>query len=430
MKEKIQKSTGLSGAILIGLGSILGTGAYLSLGLAADPGLAGYYLPFALLAAGLLALLNGLSSAQLAAVHPVSGGTYEYANRFIGPHTGFLAGWMFLCAKSASAATAALALAEYIFSLMSLGHDFRVPAALLIVSLVTLFVLLGLRRTNRLNLFLVLFAAGGLMAFILYIYLHAQQNSSGNPVEPPGLYGFASATALLFVAFTGYGRIATMGEEVYYPQRTIPLAVVITLLICVLLYTGVALAGLHAAGPKQFFHFTLEGSPLPLTLKSAGAGSAVVFLVVAGAFCALTGVLLNLIPGLSRVWMAMGRRGDLPAGIARLNTDRTSPVTAVTVTGVVTGLLCLTGNLQISWTFSALTVLVYYGLTNLCAMRMPANERKLPFLVPLTGFLTCLLLVFFIPVQILIYGMIAVAAGFSFRAFVAYFLKNGSSDNH
>ena len=121
----LARVVGTPGAILLGLGSIVGTGAFVSIGIAA--GVAGPSVVVATALAALLAACNGLSSAQLAADHPVSGGSYEYGYKHVSPRVGFMAGWMFLSAKSASAATAALGLAGYALDVV--GH-LRAPGYL------------------------------------------------------------------------------------------------------------------------------------------------------------------------------------------------------------------------------------------------------------------------------------------------------------
>ena len=157
MEASNQKSSnlarviGIPGAIGLGLGSILGTGVFVSLAIVT--GVAGPWAPIAVGLAGLLATCNGLSSAQLAAAHPVSGGTYEYGHKFVHPMAGYVAGWMFLVAKSASAATAALGFAAYLGQGVSAVSDLISPVnlALLLVALITLLTAGGLRRSNAVN---------------------------------------------------------------------------------------------------------------------------------------------------------------------------------------------------------------------------------------------------------------------------------------
>ncbi|MFP4124641.1 APC family permease, partial [Coleofasciculus sp.] len=162
----LKRELDVRGAILVGLGSMVGTGVFVSIGIAA--GVAGTSVILAVAIAALLAACNGLSSAQLAANHSVSGGTYEYGYRYLTPWLGFTAGWMFLLAKTASAATAALGLAGYLLNALRLdATQWLVPMALVTVVILTLIVLGGIRRSNLTNLIIVSITLLSLMIFII-----------------------------------------------------------------------------------------------------------------------------------------------------------------------------------------------------------------------------------------------------------------------
>jgi basic amino acid/polyamine antiporter, APA family len=169
----LRREVGTAGAVLLGLGSILGTGVFVSLAMAA--GAAGPAVVLAVVLAGALAAANGLSSAQLAARHPVSGGTYEYGYRELTPALGFTAGWMFLCAKSASAATAALGFAGYLLHAAEVAGcgrpaaraGWRVPAAVATALVVTALVAGGIRRSNRANAVIVTLTLAALVYFVV-----------------------------------------------------------------------------------------------------------------------------------------------------------------------------------------------------------------------------------------------------------------------
>ena len=131
----LKRYVGVKGATIIGLGSMLGTGVYLALGLAA--GIAGYFLFLSIVLASFLAMCNGFSSAQLAANHPTSGGTYEFGRIHLSKEIGFMAGWVFIFAKGASAATAGLAIAGYLQSYLNIEiqHFTTVFPALIVIAL-------------------------------------------------------------------------------------------------------------------------------------------------------------------------------------------------------------------------------------------------------------------------------------------------------
>ncbi len=393
-EQSLLREVGLAGAVLLGLGSIVGTGVYVSLGLVVD--LAGSAVVWAVALAAVVALCNGLSSAQLAAFNPVSGGTYEYGYRYLHPAAGFSAGWLFLIAKSASAATAALGIAAY----AGVGAE-RLPA-LAVLAVVTVLVLSGIRRSNQANAVVVTISVGTLAVLAIV----AGSEAVAAPSSPSGTFpDVAEAAALVFVAFTGYGRVATLGEEVRSPRRTIPIAVIITLVLTASLYVVVAFM-LSRLGPDGVG----GGSPLvPIADSTGGAGLS--GLVRLGALAAMVGVLLNLVLGLSRVVLAMGRRRDLPGGLSRLRGDKRTPAAAVMVVAMAVAAFVLVGDIRTTWSFSALTVLVYYALTNLAALRQPASERRVPVGVQVVGLVGCLGLAAFVDPQMWIWGLGLVGVG-------------------
>ncbi|TVP55987.1 MAG: APC family permease [Gemmatimonadales bacterium] len=408
----------------MGLGSIVGTGLFVSLGIAA--GVVGDGILLALPLAALLALCNGLSSAQLAAAHPVSGGTYEYGYRVLNPVLGFSAGWMFLLAKGASAATAALGLAGYLLLVggFEASRTLRVALAAGAVLLLTVLLLGGIRRTNRANILIVGITLAVLAWFLvmgLPEALRSLAEGAGGGSEPFDPFGSSPgallhATALLFVAYTGYGRIATLGEEVRDPESTIPRAIWITLGVVALLYTAVAVVALGTLGASDFAELTREtAAPLQAAAALLEAPGLAFFVGVA-AVTAMLGVLLNLILGLSRVALAMGRRSDLPPGLARVHSDSGTPRVATLTVGSVIFLLVLAGDVSLTWTFSAFTVLIYYGITNLAALRLPPEQRRYPRWIPATGLLGCLLLAFQVPVLVWATGTGILVAGLLARS--------------
>ena len=410
------------GAVLLGLGSILGTGVFVSLGIAAD--VVGSWLVPAVVVAGLVAAANGLSSAQLAAAHPVSGGTYEYGYRFLRPVAGFTAGWTFLLAKSASAATAALGCATYVLHLIggSPGRGARTTLAIGILLGVTALVAGGLRRSNRTNAVLVGATVAALVLFMAAVWSSepgaegVRPASSLLPDRAPDPASFLRGVALLFVAYTGYGRIATLGEEVREPERTIPRAIIATLLISMVLYAGVSASALRAVGARGFADATLNGSaPLEVIVASLDRPT-VAILVGAGAVTAMTGVLLNLLLGLSRVLLAMARRGDMPRPLATVRGDASGPVRAVWVTGGLTVLLVLTGDVATTWSFSAFSVLIYYGLTNLAALRLPDHLRRFPRWIAWTGLVACVALAAYVEPAVVLAGSAVIGAGLLVRS--------------
>ena len=417
---RLTRELGVFGAVMMGLGAMVGTGVFVSIGVAA--GATGASVILAVVLAAAVATCNALSSAQLAASHPVSGGTYEYGYRYLSPSLGFTAGWMFLCAKSASAATAALGFSGYLLSLLGWNTDALVWVALAGVVAFTLLVLAGIRRSSWANILIVSVTLAALIAFVATGLPDVLANGTRTlvPFFPAGgiegTRGFLYATALMFVAFTGYGRIATMGEEVTDPRRNIPRAIVATIIVAAVLYTLVAVVAIGLAGAAQFAAAARDHAT-PLAAAARGLGQPwVASLVAVGAVTAMLGVLLNLILGLSRVALAMGRRGDLPDVFARLHGQDRTPSAAVVGVGIAVCALALTGSVETTWAFSAFTVLIYYALTNLAALRLPRAERLYPRAVAVSGLVACLSLAFWVPVRIWTAGLALIAVGLLWHA--------------
>ncbi|PWN06656.1 APC family permease [Rhodohalobacter mucosus] len=411
--EELRRAIRTPGAILMGLGSIIGTGIFVSIAIATQ--VAGNGIILSVVLAAVLATLNGLSSAQLAAAHPVSGGTYEYGYRFINSWFGFTAGWMFMVAKSASAATAVLGCIGYLYYATGINSSEWMIASggLLLLFLMALLVSGGIQRSNSANKWIVSITLAGLAALVVAAFF-----VNGLPVSPitntfsvSGWDSVLFGSALMFVAYTGYGRIATLGEEVAEPAKTIPRAIIMAMILIVIIYLAVTLTALQALGADGFGE-TVEGEAAPLMIVAQSLSLPVIGPVLTiTAITAMLGVLLNLFLGLSRVLLGMARRGDVPGFISRINPVTQSPVVAVWVTCIIIGLLVLSGDVVFTWSFSAFTVLIYYSITNLTALFLPEELRLYPRIIPVLGLFGCLFLAFWIDPTILLLGAGVIGVG-------------------
>ena len=413
-KGELKREVGVFGATMMGMGAMVGTGVFVSIGIAA--GVAGPSVVLAIALAAIVATCNALSSAQLAASTPVSGGTYEYGYAYLNPWLGFTAGWMFLCAKVASAATAALGFAGYLLQALAI-EDFVVPVAVAATTALTLIVLAGIRRSSWTNVLIVSITMFALSFFVIAGSLTAWSAGS-EPWQPFFQSGegrgpvaaLLQATALMFVAFTGYARIATLGEEVKEPRSTIPRAIVYTLILSGLLYVAVGAVGISTIGPTGLAGAAQsEVAPLEVAARTFDIPGAT-WIISIGAMTAMLGVLLNLLLGLSRMLLAMGRRRDMPGVFAWVNSSG-SPVAAVIAVGAAIGALAMLGNVKATWSFSAFTVLIYYAITNLAALRLPKEERLYLPLIAWGGLAACLFLAFWVERQIWLIGLGLIGAG-------------------
>lgn len=398
-RPALERRLGLRDAVVLGLGSMVGAGVFAAVAPAAAA--AGAWLPLAVVLAGGIAWLNATSSGRLAAVHPQAGGTYVYATRRLGPRRGHLAGWAFVVGKTASCAAMAYTVGAYAWP----GSERWVALAVLavVVALGTGGIAKGARLT-RVLLALAL-AALAVVVAAAWSVAPAAGGAGGVPAAAVTPYGVLQAAGLMFFAFAGYARIATLGEEVRDPARTIPRAIDVALALTVALYLVVVLGAVRAVGVG-----TLAASPAPLAeVVAAVPGGWAGAVVRAGAVAAASGALLGLLLGVSRTVFAMARDGHLPRPLARVRHG--VPDRAELVVAVVVAVLVLLADLRHVIGFSSVTVLTYYALTHLAAWRLRPGEQRPPRAVLVLGVVGCVVLALTLPAGSVVAGAVVLAVG-------------------
>ncbi|WP_235022900.1 APC family permease [Amycolatopsis alkalitolerans] len=390
---------------------MIGAGVFAAFGPAARA--AGTGLLIGLAIAAVIAYCNATASAQLAAAYPTSGGTYIYGRERLGHWWGYTAGWGFVVGKTASCAAMALTFASY--AVPGPWWAQRVVAVAGVLALAALNYR-GVTKTAQLTRILVATSLAALAVVVAGIAAGGRagpENLGGWPAIGGG-YGILQAAGLLFFAFAGYARIATMGEEVRDPRRTIPRAIPIALLITVAVYLVVAVAVLLAAGPARL---AASAAPLTTAVQAAGAGGLAPVVRVGGALAAL-GALLALIAGIGRTSLAMARHGDLPRWLAAVHPRFQVPHHAEIALAVVVSALVATVDLRGVIGFSSFGVLIYYAIANAAAFTQPAGQRRWPRALNLLGVAGCLVLVATLPWQSVLAGVIMFAIGLAGRAAV------------
>jgi APA family basic amino acid/polyamine antiporter len=400
----LARRLGLADAISIGLGSMLGAGVFAAFAPAA--GAAGSGLLIGLVVAGLVAYANAASSAQLAAQYPTSGGAYASGREVLGPWPGYLAGWSFVIGKTASCAAMALTAAAYL-----VPETWQKPVAVVAVLALAGLNLLGVTRTALATKVLVTLVLAALAVAVIA----ASASGAGDParlaVAPLDAYGVLQSAGLLFFAFAGYARIATMGEEVRDPSRTIPRAILVALAGVLLVYAVMAVTLLSVLGPER-----LADSTAPVAEAAAAGGWTWTAPVVrTGAALAALGALLALIAGVGRTALAMGRTGDLPRWFAAVS-RRSVPHHAELALAAAVCLLIVFTDLRGAIGFSSFGVLLYYLIANLAALRQQPGHRRHPRAVAILGAVGCAVLVATLPWPSIVGGLVVVAAGVVLRA--------------
>ncbi|WP_128980854.1 APC family permease [Streptomyces roseicoloratus] len=394
MTQELRRTLGVFDAVVIGLGSMVGAGIFAALGpaaRAAGPGL----LP-ALGVAAVVAYCNAMASARLAARYPASGGTYVYGRERLGAFWGYLAGWAFVVGKTASCAAMALTVGAYVWP----DHAHAVAVAAVVV--LTAVDYAGVQKSALLARVIVAVVLAVLAAVVVAAAGagEAGRLALGGDV-PTG--GVLQAAGLLFFAFAGYARIATLGEEVRDPERTIPRAVPIALGVALVVYAAVAVTVLGVLGPGG-----LAASPAPLADAARAAGADwLVTVVTVGAAVAALGSLLSLILGVSRTTLAMARDGHLPATLAAVHPRSRVPHHAELAVGAVVAVVAATADVRGAIGFSSFAVLVYYGIANASAWTLGRRERPLAVL----GLAGCGALAFSLPPEAVLAGLGVLAVG-------------------
>lgn len=398
--SRLARRLGLADAVVIGLGAMIGAGVFAAIGPAARA--AGAGLLVGLVIAAFVAYCNAASSAQLAALYPESGGAYVYGRVRLSPFWGFLAGWGFVVGKLASCAAMALTFAGYAAPAVAR------PLAVTAVAVLTAVNYFGVHRTARLTRVLVALVLTALAVVVTAVLFGGATDPSRlSSLTAAGPHGILQAAGLLFFAFAGYARLATLGEEVIEPARTIPRAIPLALGITFLVYAAVAVSALLAVDAS-----TLAASPAPLAAAvEAGRLAMLAPAVRIGATIASLGVLLSLIVGVSRTVFAMAANRDLPRYFAAVHPRYRIPHHAEIGVGILVAAAVAVADIRSAIGFSSFAVLIYYGVTNAAALTLQTEQRRWPRWLAVAGLLGCAALAFSLPVAAVVGGSALFLAG-------------------
>ncbi len=399
-RSGLQRRLGTVDAVVIGLGSMIGAGVFVVLAPASAA--AGSLLIVGLGLAAAVAYCNATSSARLAARYPLSGGTYVYARERLGDFWGYTAGWSFVVGKTASCAAMALTVGYYVWP------DRANVVAVAAVLALTAVNYIGIQKSAVLTRIIVTIVLAVLAVVVLTGLGHGGQLDFTTDGSARGML---QAAGLLFFAFAGYARIATLGEEVRDPERTIGRAIPIALGITLVVYAGVAVAVLSVLGSDG-----LASATAPLADAVAVAGFPGFEPVVRiGAAIGALGSLLALVLGVSRTVLAMSRDHHLPQSLSAVHHRFASPYRAEVAVGVLVAAVAAVIDLRSAIGFSSFAVLLYYAITNVSAWGLEPPGRRRPAVrsrvIPALGLLGCLLLAFSLPAASVLMGAAVVSVG-------------------
>lgn len=381
---ELRRTLGVGDAVMIGLGSMIGAGIFAALAPAARA--AGTGLLLGLAVAAVVAYCNATSSARLAALYPASGGTYVYGRERLGPFWGYLAGWSFVVGKTASCAAMALTVGAYVWPEQANAVAVAAVVALTAVNYG------GVHKSAWLTRAIVAVVLA-VLACVVVVCLGSGQSDAGrlDIGTSDGIGGVLQAAGLLFFAFAGYARIATLGEEVRDPARTIPRAILLALGIALVVYACVAVAVLSVLGSEGLGQ---ASAPLADAVRAAGVPGLTPVVRVGAAVAAL-GSLLALILGVSRTTLAMARDRHLPGALAAVHPRFQVPHRAELAVGAVVAVLAATVDVRGAIGFSSFGVLAYYAVANASAWTL--GSAPAARVVPALGLVGCVVLAFSLP---------------------------------
>lgn len=402
----LARRLGTGDAVMIGLGSMVGAGIFAAFAPAAAAAGAGLLIGLAI--AAVVAYCNATSSAQLAAQYPTSGGTYVYGRERLGQWPGFVAGWGFVIGKTASCAAMAMTFAAY-----AVPGPWQKPVAVAAVLALAAINYFGVTRTAAATRVIVSFVLVVLAVVIvagLTSGAPALDGAEGLRIQG-GWYGVLQSAGLLFFAFAGYARIATMGEEVKDPQRTIPRAILTALGLALVIYVLIAASVLMTLGASSV---ASSATPLADVVTARGWAGAEP-LVRIGAAAAALGALLALVAGVGRTSLAMARHQDLPRWLAAVHPRHQVPHRAeITLALVVSGII-LVADLRDAIGFSSFGVLVYYLIANIAAATQEGPHRRYTKAWQGLGAIGCVVLVATLPPTSILAGAAVLAVGLVYR---------------
>ncbi|MCV7217340.1 APC family permease [Mycobacterium crocinum] len=390
----LQRRLGTTDAVIIGLGSMVGAGIFIALAPAAAA--AGSWLLVGLAVAAVVAYCNATSSARLAALYPQSGGTYVYGRERLGDFWGYLAGWSFVVGKTASCAAMALTVGSYVWP--AYAHAVAVAA----VVALTAVNYRGIQKSALLTRMVVAVVLAVLAAVVVIVATSGHTDADHLRLGHGTVLGVLQAAGLLFFAFAGYARIATLGEEVRDPARTIPRAIPLALGLALVVYAAVAVTVLAVLGPHGL---ATAAAPLADAVRAAGAGGFEPVVRVGAAVAAL-GSLLSLILGVSRTTLAMARGHHLPVGLAAVHPRFGVPHRAEVAVGVVVAALAAVADVRGVIGFSSFAVLVYYAVANASAWTLGGRR-----IIPAVGLIGCVVLSVALPLPAVLSGAGVLALG-------------------
>jgi len=453
--RSLHRSLGAVSVTLLGVGAIIGTGIYATIGTAtvgdaARPG-AGPSLMLSFVITAVVCAFTALCYAEMASMVPVSGSAYTYSYATLGELVAWIIGWDLIIEYGVGNTSVAISWAGYFRSLLQdlginfpawLATDFRSanilklkdPAeyerlfgnapeifnqpiivnilAFAITMAITMLLVRGIRESANFNAVMVVVKVVVLLFFVviaLYYVSPTAMEKNWHPFQPQGWKGTLAGAAVVFFAYIGFDAVSTVAEETKNPGRDMPIGILASLGICAVFYAVIAAVFTGMVPYKDFLNLPASARAEPLTaaLRYVAPNSTWPRIIVGiGSVVAQTAVLLVFLLGQPRIFFAMARDGLLPPAFCKLHPKYRTPYIPTILTGVVVGLISMVANIDEVVDLTNIGTLFAFLLVCLAIplMRRSDPNRLRPFRVPLgpyalpiLGAISCLLLMWFLP---------------------------------
>jgi len=377
--EEFNRTLTLKSSIYLGLSSMIGAGLFNNIAPTAKIGSYGSIL--GLLLASTLAIANASSSAQLSSLFPKTGGTYLYASKVLGRPYAVIAGTVFIIGKTISCVAIALTVGNYISPIY--GKELGVILCLFVF----LLSFSGINKTAEIAKWFVWIIVSLLLFYSASIISTPGINLSIPIFEDISVENILLSASIWFFAFTGYARLATFGEEIKNSKDIIPTAIFTGLGVTILLYFGISWLTLSIIRPKVIMN---SNTPL-LVAMDVSRFSEFSFLIIFASSIAMVSVFLALMPGISRVYVALSRDKILPDAFSKIHKKFNSAYFSegFVLVSVIVGIYSF--DVVRSIKLSSFFILIYYTITNLCVINLKKDDRLYHVIVAIYGFTMCLI---------------------------------------
>ncbi len=418
----LRRELGLLDVTLSGVGIILGAGVYVLIGQAA--GLAGNALWLAFGLSAIMALLTGLSYAELSSMFPKAGAEYDYVTNAFNARLAFVIGWLVFLSGVLAAATVALGFAGYFSALTSFP---LLITALALLIVLTALLAYGIKETARVAVISTLIEVSGL---VIIIALGLPHLGSVNYWEMPlGYSGLFAASALIFFAYQGFESMVKFSEETKKPETTVPKALILALAISVILYVLVALSVVSVLGWEQL---AVSDAPFADVVSGTLGPDAAVIIAIIALFATANTALMSMYAS-SRILYGMAGSALLTARLAWVHPVRRTPWVAIGICGVLSGLLLFAGDITFIANVTNFTLFITFIAINAAVIvlrfhsphiprpfRIPYSIGRLP-LVPVAGIVFCVFLLAVQDPAVLIFGVVLTGIGVALMVITGHY---------